>query len=152
MTTITIDRALLEELKANCYASIAEDGISDSRKEYRVDLYQRCIDELREKIIEPVALCTCPSGDGSLRWPCPVHPPAQAKPVPDVLSAKAAFESYVRLGHTPEWNSFEIGYDQGRYDEQMYQGPPAQVNQEVEKFTQFGNPESVSNDIEGHPV
>lgn len=20
--------------------------------------------------------CTCPSGDGSLRWPCPVHPPA----------------------------------------------------------------------------
>lgn len=25
--------------------------------------------------------CTCPSGDGSLRWPCPVHPPsAQAEP------------------------------------------------------------------------
>ncbi len=23
----------------------------------------------------PVApVCTCPSGDGSLRWPCPVHP------------------------------------------------------------------------------
>lgn len=20
-------------------------------------------------------VCTCPSGDGSLRWPCPVHPP-----------------------------------------------------------------------------
>ena len=20
--------------------------------------------------------CTCPSGDGSLRWPCPAHPPA----------------------------------------------------------------------------
>lgn len=19
--------------------------------------------------------CTCPSGDGSLRWPCPSHPP-----------------------------------------------------------------------------
>lgn len=25
---------------------------------------------------EPV--CTCPSGDGSLRWPCPVHPPADS--------------------------------------------------------------------------
>lgn len=24
--------------------------------------------------------CTCPSGDGSLRWPCPVHPP-EAQPV-----------------------------------------------------------------------
>lgn len=23
-----------------------------------------------------VASCTCPSGDGSLRWPCPVHPPS----------------------------------------------------------------------------
>ncbi len=24
----------------------------------------------------PQAVCTCPSGDGSLRWPCPAHPPA----------------------------------------------------------------------------
>lgn len=23
--------------------------------------------------------CTCPSGDGSLRWPCPAHPP-EAQP------------------------------------------------------------------------
>ena len=22
--------------------------------------------------------CTCPSGDGSLRWPCPVHPPMES--------------------------------------------------------------------------
>lgn len=25
---------------------------------------------------ETHATCTCPSGDGSLRWPCPAHPPA----------------------------------------------------------------------------
>jgi hypothetical protein len=25
-------------------------------------------------------LCTCPSGDGSLRWPCPSHPPEKEKP------------------------------------------------------------------------
>lgn len=25
---------------------------------------------------EPAAVCTCPSGDGSLRWPCAVHPPS----------------------------------------------------------------------------
>jgi hypothetical protein len=24
--------------------------------------------------------CTCPSGDGSLRWPCPVHPPKEVQP------------------------------------------------------------------------
>ena len=23
------------------------------------------------------AACTCPSGDGSLRWPCPAHPKAE---------------------------------------------------------------------------
>lgn len=23
----------------------------------------------------PPKVCTCPSGDGSLRWPCPMHPP-----------------------------------------------------------------------------
>lgn len=22
-------------------------------------------------------VCTCPSGNGSLKWPCPVHPPAE---------------------------------------------------------------------------
>ena len=28
--------------------------------------------------------CTCPSGDGSLRWPCPAHPP-EAQPVGSVV-------------------------------------------------------------------
>ncbi len=27
---------------------------------------------------QPNTKCTCPSGDGSLRWPCPKHPPAAA--------------------------------------------------------------------------
>lgn len=26
--------------------------------------------------------CTCPGGDGSLRWPCPVHPPLPSRPIP----------------------------------------------------------------------
>lgn len=29
---------------------------------------------------QPPEACTCPSGDGSLRWPCPKHPP-EAAPV-----------------------------------------------------------------------
>lgn len=29
---------------------------------------------------QPPEACTCPSGDGSLRWPCPQHPP-EAAPV-----------------------------------------------------------------------
>jgi hypothetical protein len=31
-------------------------------------------------------VCTCPSGDGSLRWPCPSHPPAEAKPAEPVVT------------------------------------------------------------------
>lgn len=27
-----------------------------------------------------VTRCTCPSGDGSLRWPCPVHPHKEVLP------------------------------------------------------------------------
>jgi len=34
--------------------------------------------------------CTCPSGDGSLRWPCPKHPP-QAEPKNSLALAKSAF-------------------------------------------------------------
>lgn len=30
-------------------------------------------------LIEPKT-CTRPSGDGSLRWPCPVHPPKEVMP------------------------------------------------------------------------
>ncbi len=25
-------------------------------------------------MLQASPVCTCPSGDGSLRWPCPVHP------------------------------------------------------------------------------
>ncbi|MGE6031325.1 hypothetical protein, partial [Klebsiella pneumoniae] len=34
-------------------------------------------------------VCTCPSGDGSLRWPCPVHP-GNSPAIPD--SARDALE------------------------------------------------------------
>ena len=33
--------------------------------------------------------CTCPSGDGSLRWPCPAHP-AEAQPVAKLVNRKDA--------------------------------------------------------------
>ena len=37
--------------------------------------------------------CTCPTGDGSLRWPCPIHPPegdtaAMANRVPRIWSRR----------------------------------------------------------------
>ncbi|MFW4884463.1 DUF4406 domain-containing protein [Pseudomonas aeruginosa] len=41
--------------------------------------------------LPPKDICTCPSGDGSLRWPCPAHPAEQAGG-----DERAAFELFVR--------------------------------------------------------
>jgi hypothetical protein len=38
------------------------------------------------------ATCTCPSGDGSLRWPCPQHPPEAT--TASASGESAAFENY----------------------------------------------------------
>ena len=46
--------------------------------DYVVDYIQKRADEIevaRTQSAQPSGVaCTCPSGDGSLRWPCPQHP------------------------------------------------------------------------------
>ncbi len=37
-------------------------------------LRERIARVLRAAMLQAEPVCTCPSGDGSLRWPCPVHP------------------------------------------------------------------------------
>jgi hypothetical protein len=41
------------------------------------------------KLVQPQepAACTCPSGDGSLRWPCPQHPPKGRPIKPEIARA-----------------------------------------------------------------
>ena len=39
--------------------------------------------------MQPNNKCTCPSGDGSLRWPCPVHPAASAHEAVAWMTRKA---------------------------------------------------------------
>lgn len=58
-----------------------------------------CLGDAEEALIEVVnrraamlhasPVCTCPSGDGSLRWPCPVHP-GNSPAIPD--AARDALE------------------------------------------------------------
>ncbi|HBQ1252970.1 TPA: DUF551 domain-containing protein [Klebsiella pneumoniae] len=42
------------------------------------DIVEECADiaenACRAAMLQASPVCTCPSGDGSLRWPCPVHP------------------------------------------------------------------------------
>lgn len=44
-----------------------------------VDLFETADGHLHRSDQQPARPprieCTCPTGDGSLRWPCPVHPP-----------------------------------------------------------------------------
>ncbi|HHK9677795.1 TPA: hypothetical protein ACQZJK_002436 [Klebsiella pneumoniae] len=45
------------------------------------DRLLKVISACRAAMLQAEPVCTCPSGDGSLRWPCPVHPgnsPAQS--------------------------------------------------------------------------
>lgn len=49
-------------------------------------------------------VCTCPSGDGSLRWPCPVHPPEVKVVLPErklIAGHLTVNESYRASG----WNA-----------------------------------------------
>ncbi|HFC9793529.1 TPA: dATP/dGTP pyrophosphohydrolase domain-containing protein [Klebsiella pneumoniae] len=67
----------------------------------------------------PIAsVCTCPSGDGSLRWPCPVHPgnsPAQSYCCPAQNSVSPAQDgnSLVIPNEMTSEQAYEIGYYYG---------------------------------------
>lgn len=56
-------------------------------------------------------ICTCPSGDGSLRWPCPAHPAEQAGG-----DERAAFEVWIHTFDLPPQLDGEIFADE-RYPE-----------------------------------
>lgn len=50
-----------------------------------MDAWNAC----RAAMLQENPVCTCPSGDGSLRWPCPVHP-GNSPVVPDEVEHVAA--------------------------------------------------------------
>lgn len=45
-------------------------------------------------------VCTCPSGDGSLRWPCPQHPPEPSD------ARNAARYNWLRISANISWNGY----------------------------------------------
>ncbi|XLF46756.1 hypothetical protein ACJJVE_06065 [Klebsiella quasipneumoniae] len=68
MTKSTITREQLEEW----VAQFDEDGGCDATDRQLEALIRQSLAAMDLSPVAPV--CTCPSGDGSLRWPCPAHP------------------------------------------------------------------------------
>jgi len=58
-------RAVLDEVAPGCTPM----SIDSSLPHPLIDLVRRAADG--------IAPCTCPTGDGSLSWPCPAHPPGK---------------------------------------------------------------------------
>lgn len=48
----------------------------------------------RAAMLQAAPVCTCPSGDGSLSWPCPVHP-GNSPVVPDGIERVASMAEYI---------------------------------------------------------
>jgi len=70
----------LADVKVDRARGVHHNALDDARAqaEAAVVALQRLQDARRPAIGRHDATCTCPSGDGSLRWPCPAHPPESA--------------------------------------------------------------------------
>lgn len=72
----------------------------------------------RAAMLQAEPVCTCPSGDGSLRWPCPVHPgnyPAQSDccPAQNSVNPAQGGNSLVIPDEMTSGQAYEIGYYYG---------------------------------------
>ncbi|SXD23796.1 Uncharacterised protein [Klebsiella quasipneumoniae] len=72
-----------------CPAEIRDLIASHSDALFNDDDAQEIWNAWRATMLQASPVCTCPSGDGSLRWPCPVHP-GNSPAIPD--SARDALE------------------------------------------------------------
>ncbi|HFI1340715.1 TPA: hypothetical protein ACGPI0_000764 [Klebsiella pneumoniae] len=79
-----------------CPAEIRDLISSHTDALFNDDDAQEIWNACRSAMLQASPVCTCPSGDGSLRWPCPVHPgnsPAISDSARDALEkALAAME------------------------------------------------------------
>ncbi|QZE12045.1 hypothetical protein [Klebsiella phage vB_KpnP_ZX1] len=60
----------------------------------RTEKAQNWLRVCRAAMLPAAPACTCPSGDGSLRWPCPVHP-GNSPVVPDGIERVASMAEYL---------------------------------------------------------
>lgn len=74
----------------------------------------------RAAMLQAAPVCTCPSGDGSLRWPCPVHP-GNSPVIP---------EGYVMVPKEPTAQMYDAG-DRQMTTKQVWDAMLAVATQEA---------------------
>lgn len=128
-------QALIEDFKALIAqpAPVVPDDVLDALQKVariRLDMNDfdgdrrgiaECLSDAEEALIEVVnrraamlqasPVCTCPSGDGSLRWPCPVHP-GSSPAIPDgyVMVPKEATLDMLKAGAKQEMKGEAFQY------------------------------------------
>lgn len=91
----------------------SEDAVTTIGQAYKMG-WNAC----RAAMLQAEPVCTCPSGDGSLRWPCPVHPgnyPAQSDccPAQNSVNPAQGGNSLVIPDEMTSGQAYEIGYYYG---------------------------------------
>ncbi|HBR6875106.1 DUF551 domain-containing protein [Klebsiella pneumoniae] len=79
--TSTIDRALPVGTQLYRHAQPAP-VVPELRVDWQENEFSAGWNACRAALLQASPVCTCPSGDGSLRWPCPVHP-GNSPAIPD---------------------------------------------------------------------
>lgn len=84
-------------------------GYADDETQGRWDAWLSC----RAAMLQGAPVCTCPSGDGSLRRPCPVHP-GNSPVIPEgyVMVPKEPTEAMINawLSEVANWRGHVAGY------------------------------------------
>lgn len=99
------------------------------------DAMKEAYDACRATMLQASPVCTCPSGNGSLRWPCPVHP-GSSPAIPDGSEHCPCCGKKLRRTCSVEGcggKHVAHGLCQKHYDMQRWEDP-----EQVERFREAG--------------
>lgn len=90
-------------------------------------LAQKIWNACRAAMLQASPICTCPSGDGSLRWPCPVHA-GNSPVIPD--SSAGMLRRWLTFGRGMQNAGSQLPHNLIAETESMLAAAPQEVNRD----------------------